>query len=282
LNLAAVQTLAAQTAASKDTFDAISEDFYDSCLRSMQYTNTFDVGTCATHEDAAKLWQAANAELLSYVASLGALATDKQTDFGLTNLTSAAAGLKPGILTSGQQTAIVSAGKGLLSEIFAAQRRDALVSVMTAAERPDPVHNCPDGCLADLVKQLTAIAQNDYDGTVLTAEDGQIKLFYVDRISRAEASLKPGSTSPDLAALVAVGQLIAIQQYANEYSSRQNVAAKRAAAKQYVVALNQIVTAHHNVVKAIEDNSPEQIVGIASEFVTTYSAQLSAIRKAFK
>jgi len=281
LNLAAVQTFTTQAAASKETFDAVSEDFYDSCLRASQYTTAaFDVSACDQHQQAAKLWQVANAELLSYVASLGALATDKQTDFGLSNLTAAVGALPSGKISAAQQAAIAGAGKGLLSGIFAAQRRDALAAVMSNAERPDAADGCPNGCLKALVDQLTQIAQADYFA-VLKNEDNQIDVFYVTKISLAEAPLKP-SASQQLNVLVSVGQLLALGQHANQDAAHQNVTAKRAAIKQYVAALNQIVIAHHSVVKAIQENSPEQIVGIASEFVATYSAQLSAIRKAFK
>lgn len=282
LDLSAVQTMAAQTAASKDTFDAVSADFYDSCLRGMKYLNSFDVSTCAKQQEASKLWQGANSILLSYVASLGALATDKQTDYGLTNLATAVAGIQGVKFTSAQQTAVVNAGKGLVSGVFASRRRDDLAAVMKSAERPDPAHDCPDGCLIDLVKQLTAIAQEDYDATILTAEDGRIQLFYTNNISLAEARLPAADAKGELGALGAVGRLIAIGYYADEATARQSVATKRAAVKQYVAALNKIVTAHHDIVNAIQNNHPDQLVGIAKEFVATYSAQLGAINKAFK
>ncbi len=298
VDLSAVKTMAAQTAASSESFDAISADFYDSCLRRMQYRNHFDISECAEQQKASRLWQTTNSILLSYIASLGDLATDKQTDFGIGNLTSAVAGINGVHLTAAQQTSIVDAGKGLLSAIFAAKRRDALATVMTDAETPDPVHGCPDGCLIDLVNQLSQIAQNDYVGGVLGAEDGSIQLFYTNNISLAEATPAPAprtkSKSPRKAAqrlamlsmqvnsLTALGRLIAIRYYSDEASARHALVNRRAAAKTYVSALNQILAAHHSIVTAIRDNRPDAIAGIAQSFISTYSAQLLEIKKAFQ
>ncbi len=284
LDLGAVRTMANEAAASSDTFDAVSADFYDSCLRGLQYQNRFDVALCSKQRVASKLWQSANSILLSYVSSLGALATDSQSDYGLGDLTSAVAGIKGVTFTSAQQSAIVDAGKGLLSGIYSAKRREALATVMTDAETPDPAHNCPDGCLIDLVKQLKAIAQDEYRDGILSVEDSRIQLFYTNDISLAEATPSPAraaAAAPQLNSIAALGRLVAIRYYLDEASARQDVAKRKAAADTYASALDQIVSAHHSILAAIHDNRPEAIAGIAQSFIATYSSQLASIKKAF-
>jgi len=131
--------MAAQTAASKDTFDAVSADFYDSCLRGMKYLNSFDVSTCAKQQEASKLWQAPTPYCCPTFASLGALATDKQTDYGLTNLATAVG--HPSVKFTSAQQPGGKRRKGLVSGVFASRRRDDLAAVMKSARTPDPAHD---------------------------------------------------------------------------------------------------------------------------------------------
>lgn len=151
---------------------------------------------------------------------------------------------------------------------------------MTRAELPDPARQCPDGSLIDAVQSLASIARDDYDGTILTAEDAQIRLFYTSNISLAEAVPK-ADEGPTAASLGAVGRLLAFGYYTDEANARAAVAAKRVAVVQYVGALDRLVDAHRAIVRALRDKDPDRIVGIVNAFVATYSADVRAIRKAY-
>lgn len=294
LDLNAVNTMAATAAASAVAFDAIGGDFYDSCVRRQQFLNNFEPKACAPQKKASEAWQGANAMLLAYYGDLGALATDNKTDFGLGGLSNAVATIKGVPFSGDQQTAVVDAGQGLLASFFAGRRREDLAKIMTAAELPDAAHNCPEGCLVAAVKALTSIARDDYDATMLAAEDGQIQLFYTANISLAEAvpnvaaSQKGGSTRTDLAerqtiaSLGAVGRLIAFGYYSQEAAARAAVASKRDAVTRYVAALDQLVDAHRKITQSLRQNQPDQIVGIVGSFVATYSAHVHAVQKAFR
>jgi hypothetical protein len=84
-----------------------------------------------------------------------------------------------------------------------------------------------------------------------------------------------------LGALTAVARMQAIGYYKDQQSAHESVATKRAAAAQYIDALEQMSAAHHAIVTSIHNGSPQTVIGIVNGFIATYSAKLAAIKKAF-
>ena len=294
LDLNSVQNLSTIAASSQIAFDAISGDFYDSCVRRQRFLNNFDPITCSPQRKASETWQSANAMLLAYYRDLGALATDKQTDFGLAGLANSIAAINGVPFSKNQQDAVVDAGKGLLLSFFAGRIREDLAKIMTQAELPDEAHKCPEGSLLTTVKAPSPIAQDEYNGTILAAEDGQIQLFYTANISLAEAVPKPtpathvvplkstdSAERQTIASLGALGRLIVFGYYSEESTARAAVASKRDATTRYIAALNKLVDAYQKIVQSLRRNDLDQIAGIVNTFIATYFADLNAVEKAF-
>lgn len=274
VDLAAVQQMAKQTAASKSAFDAISADFYDSCVRAKGFEYAADptaiqdvASLCAKNQKASQLWQAANEVLLTYVAALDSLATDKTSDYGLNDLASSIDEAHHSHFSDDQRNAIASAAEGLMNATFAARRRNALAAVMQQAQAPDPQAGCPHGCLNDLIESLERIAREQY-AVQLSAEDTAVYAFYQPNISA-------GLRIKGIPALTAFGYEI------EESKARQAVAARRASIATYVDALDQIEKTHGDVTDAVASNKPEEAIGVVSAFAATYSAKITALEKAF-
>lgn len=266
IDLSSIIALSKATSDSQVTFAALSDDFFQSCLRTASWQRAAEpqvsrnaLSTCAEEAKAANQWQAANSVVTGYVASLGALAGGGSDpgDYGLGNFAQTVAQLGPTkAFTGTQQQAVVSVTKSLLTDYFNIKRRQALSSIIPQA----------DSDLDTLINTLEDAGRTNYV-TQLTSERIAITLFFEPNISRAA----PG-----------VQRLIAFNYRATERNELHAVDQRQAAVANYVAALEQIRTTHHKIADAISNDHLGDVAGIVSAYVSEYQPQLIAIQKAFK
>ncbi len=265
-DLAAVQAFSKTVGETQASFAEISDDFRESCLRTVGWQRAAEPGTlpdaftsCAEDAKAARQWQAANSVVTSYVAALGALAggSDDSGDYGLADF-SATFGSIIGTKTfdAEKQKAVAGAAAGLVDAYFKAKRRDALAPIIVAA----------DGDLGKIIDTLSDVARTNYI-TQLDSERISVQLFFEPNIARA----KPGLET-----------LQAFAYRADERSEEAAIDNRQGAVGPYLAALENIRATHAGLAKAVSSNRLGDVTGIVQNYVATYKPQLVALQKAFK
>lgn len=307
VDLDALKTLATTTAASADSYSALSADFYTSCVRMWNWQwiaarsharfPSLD-DACGTNQIASHQWQAANLVLLSYIRALGALAggNDNNSDFGIPKLIEAVNGTGQG-LSSAQSTAISNAATAIVADIYNLRRRAAISETAPKAQSD----------LNALASALQAVAKVNYS-TQLDLETDAIDHFYAPvspeavgigpsptaigaihelrsraksekRVSVENGALNMRSLNATLSDFDKVQLLTLRDQYRRDRAAVQE---RRSAINAYVRSLQAINATHQNLVDAIANNRPADIAKIVQAYIDEFAPDIRAIDAAFK
>ena len=267
VDLSAVAALAASAASAAPSYSAVSNDYYDSCLRYNGWVKLAVGGiltdpqgravgadVCDTSiQPAVTDWQHANAAVLGYVAALGKVAGgSKPTDFGFATLTSHVPGL-----TAAKGTAISTFLNDLFNQYFDTERRGDIAMSVTNA----------DAALGTVCDFLVAAA-TEYKKE-LARERAEINTFY---------SINLGQPN------VPVGvQRVQIVEYELDWQTKLTaVDQKVTAANAYVDSVGALRKAHAGLLTSIKSDNLASMYAVASTFVSDFQPKIAAIQKAFK
>jgi hypothetical protein len=266
-DLDAVRQLAAAAAASAQSFTRVSADFYDSCARQHSWHNlvvsapaqtTLDAD-CSDAATASRQWSDLNRLLIAYYIALGAIAgkaDDGKTDYGIPGLAAAIDARGNKLAVSGAKSAADIAA-GLLHDLYAARRRDAIALQATAAAP----------AVTRLTAVLTQIAQANYRDRALVNERRQLDAFF--------APLPPADRPTNLE-LYALDQLRLSQRSEDAAIDR-----KQHAASAYIVALNDLADANVDLLAAMRAGSPDAIRAAVTRYFGGYTLELTTIDAAY-
>lgn len=291
IDLEAIRSLAATTAAASDAYTAISLDFYSSCVRAYEWDRAGSLkpaalpklaDACSLNQTASQQWENANLVVLQYVRALGDLAggSDTGNDFGIPALASSISGATKSSLDPSQVTSMANLATSLVTDIYNIRRRNAIATVAPKA----------DSDLQQLIGVLEKIAQNNYSNQ-LDFETDAIEDFYRPVVAnppgttgRVPHTVHPASanTYPPLV-LETLRDVDRVQRLRLRKEYRVDRAAvddRRKAIDAYVSSLETIKSAHSAILTAIQSGGIEAASGIIQGYVSQLGPQIATLRKA--
>ena len=282
VDLDAIQKLAASTAAAGDSYSALSNELYASCVREYEwewagalshrdFPHLSDV--CHANRVAADQWQTANLVVLSYVRALGSLAggDDTQTDYGIPHLVDAINSATGSSLDQDKQLKpITSLSTSIAKDIFNIRRRNEIAVYAPQADKD----------LSALIAVLEDVASTNYSKQ-LDLETDAINNFYKSVVPLSvEGKLpaaRPRMHKDDLVSSRIVNQTllnvdrVQLLTLRDRYrTDRDAVDTRRGSIDAYVQSLEAIKGAHSALVASIQAND----VGSVRRIVQAYIDQL--------
>lgn len=275
LDLQSVRALQKTADDARVSYAALAEDYYDSCVRRVEYENIASSITgrlasgaktppapeppsraCRAQHEAAAHWRRANDVLLDYFDALGALAGGQEASdtYALKHL--AAILTENAALDSRQADALKTLATTTISGIYEAKRKHALGAYITAA----------DQALGQAADALKAAAKDHYEKIALRQEGGELEAFFNDNFI---------ATRSGIDALEAL-------RYASTWSDKRKELDERyAAADAYVDSLTTLRRAHADLLAAIDKNDRITTSAIAKSLIEELAPSIEAMRKPF-
>ncbi len=262
VDLNAIATLGKTTADGQAAFAALSNDFYDSCVRTVGWeraidpTGVYDVTTiCADNAKAARQWQSANSIVTSYVIAIGNLAGGPdEGDYGMQSLATTFGQLGVTKCFSDSQVQAVSgAASSLISDYFKFKRREDLATIIPSA----------NASLKSTITVLEDVAKTNYV-TQLTTERNSIGVFVGPNMARAKIGY----------------ERVYVEGF--RVKALSTVDTHQAAIDHYVAALENIEATHQKMADAIANNKASDMSSIVHAYASEYAPEVSALQKAFQ
>lgn len=295
VDLDSVRTLAATTSASADSYAALTEDFYSSCVRVYDWEWAAArshagfpslTDSCGDNREAANQWQNANLVVLSYIRALGALAggSDTQTDYGIPKLIDGINSVTGSSLSKGQVSSISTAATNIVTDMYNIRRRNAIATYAPKANDD----------LDALITVLEGVARTNYSKQ-LDFETDAVNNFYkpvAPVVPNGMAPAPQGGTSKEpmrrgawppvvISAIGDVGKVQLLELRDRYRADKAAVDQRRSAIDAYVLSLEALKTAHKGLVDTIQSNSIGDVAKIVQAYVDQFRPDVESIDRAF-